>query len=395
LIEPNPFSKRIKRQVIGRRHTFFIATTPGLNKICRDELAALSLPISDVTAVSGGVEFSGRLTDCYSANLHLRTANRILMRLFEVKATNFRQLTKRMADFHWELYLKPRIPVKFSISTARCRLYHQDAIRDSILSGISRRLDAMGQNDDPAEKQHPAQGIFIRGSDDRFVLSLDSSGDLLYKRGIKLHGGHAPIRETLAAAALRLAGYSARKPLIDPLCGSGTFSLEGGMVAAHIPPGGYREFAFKDWPAFKPRQWEYINNHSERQFQFRETPMIFASDIEANTVKTLEETVRSVGLSENIQVSCRDFFDFHPSEITGHADGIVAINPPYGIRLMTDKGGGRLFKTIVQKLTRDYKNWKCILVVPDKHWIKGLAFHHAVYPVLHGGRKAYIIVGKI
>ena len=395
MAKANPLSKRIKRQVIGRPHRFFIATTPGLNRVCHDELSSLRLPISDGAPHAGGVEFMGRLEDCYRGNLYLRTANRILMRLCDVRATNFRQLKKYSADFPWELYLYPQSRLEFSVSTSHCRLYHKEAIRDGILSGIDHRLASYSEISDNEDEPSPQERLFVRGVDDRFTLSLDSSGDILYKRGIKIHGGRAPIRETIAAASLRLAGFTGKEPVLDPMCGSGTFSLEAGMMSARIPPGWFREFAFTHWPSFKPKQWVYIKNETKPHFRFPEKPVVFASDVDGRTIDTLGKTIQSMGLSKNIAVFSRNFFDFHPREITGGTTGIVVINPPYGVRLETKQTGRQLFKNIIKKLRSDYKNWKCILISPEKKLIEGLSFQNAVYPVFHGGLTVYLVVGNI
>lgn len=104
----SPLSKRIKRHVIGRRRTYFASAAPGFEALCYKELSAPGLSIKDAEIVDGGVEFSGRLLDCYQANLHLRTASRILLRIDSFKATAFRQLEKKVAKIPWELYLPPK-----------------------------------------------------------------------------------------------------------------------------------------------------------------------------------------------------------------------------------------------------------------------------------------------
>ena len=101
----NPLSKRIKRHVIGRSRTYFAATAPGFETLCFEELKAIGLPVENASAVPGGVEFKGRLIDCYRANLHLRTANRILMRIHNFKASSFSELESKTAKIPWELYL--------------------------------------------------------------------------------------------------------------------------------------------------------------------------------------------------------------------------------------------------------------------------------------------------
>ena len=242
----SPLEKRIRRHVIGKSHRFFAVTAPGLEPLCLGELESLGLTGA---AVEGGVEFSGRLQAAYLANLCLRTANRILLRVHEFRATSFRALAQEAASFPWELFIAPGAPLRIHVTTHHCRLHHSDAIAERVQNAIAERLSAFSV----AEARMPLQ-IFIRGVDDRFTASLDSSGENLYRRGIKTHAGKAPLRETLAAAALMLAGYSGEGFLLDPMCGAGTFALEAALMAKHLPPGGHRDFAFMAWPGFRPQQ---------------------------------------------------------------------------------------------------------------------------------------------
>ncbi len=248
MIPEDPLSKRIKRHVIGRRHNFFVATSPGFEPVCLQELLKLKPAASEACVTPGGVEFEGRLDDCYLANLNLRSANRILMRIHTFKSSNFRKLEKKLGDIPWELYLHAgRVP-KVHVSTKHCRLRHSGAITERFRTTIAAQLSRFESVKKITKIASAEQNIYVRGIDDRFTVSIDSSGDLLYKRGLKKHAGKAPLRETLAAAALLLAGYDGRDPLLDPMCGSGTFSLEGALMAKRIPAGWLRDFAFMGWP---------------------------------------------------------------------------------------------------------------------------------------------------
>ena len=223
----------------------------------------------ETAEVSGGVEFSGKLYDGYLANLHLRTATRILMRIETVSASHFTRLSKKAAEIPWELYLRPDAVPLIRVSTHHCRLYHKDAVSAIFTESVRNRL--LQYAGDPQTQDNPViqQRLFIRGMDDRFSVSIDSSGDLLYKRGIKTLAGEAPVRETLAAAILMLAGYSGNEALVNPMCGSGTFAVEGALMARNIPPGWNRSFAFMGWPGFRPAQWHHIRNAAEKRFVIR------------------------------------------------------------------------------------------------------------------------------
>ncbi len=393
-------SKRIKRHVISRVQEFFVATSPGLENLCLEELHGAPLSVTDAFISRGGVIFKGRLPDCYQANLHLRTANRVLMRIGSFKATNFRRLAKKLADFSWELYLPSGVTPQIHVTAHHSRLFHKKAIiqhvRDSIpLETLSVEKTGALQS----QRAYGIQQLFVRVQDDRFTLSIDSSGELLHKRGLKRTSGRAPLRETIAAAALMRAGYTGREVLLDPLCGSGTFSLEGAMRALNIPAGQFRDFAFTEWPCFRPSQWEFIKRQAQASSVKFSKPMIFASDKDPAVCLALKRQVSKSGLSDAIRVDQKDFTDLAPKRImkqAGHAvTGIVALNPPYGRRLGTFKESQQLFDEICQKLKSDFRGWRLALIASDNRIALKAPFKVKSLPLFHGGLRLTLLIGKI
>ena len=387
-------TKRIKRHVIGRQRTYFVATAPGFEGLCYRELSDLGLSIENASIVEGGVEFKGQLQDCWQANLHLRTASRILMRIEKFKATSFRQLENKVAGTPWELYLPPAVLPDIHVTTRHCRLYHTDAVGQRFIDSISRHH--WNQDSAPGGKQEtPSElTVFARGVDDRFTVSIDSSGNPLYKRGLKRHSGKAPIRETYAAAALMLAGYTGAEPLIDPMCGTGTFSLEAALIAKNIPPGWFRNFAFMHWPSYSQKRWQYLKRQREALFENPRQLTIFASDQDSSACGQLEKCIKKNHLSDIIAVAQKNFFDFMPTELTDQR-GLVVINPPYGIRLGNIEKSEALFEAICDKLGRAYRQWKVVLVAPDRKLIKKMPFKLETLPLFHGGLKPALMFGTI
>jgi len=389
--------KRIKRHVIGRTQDFFAATTPGLEDLCLEELTRLPFTREDVTVVPGGVEFRGRLQDCYAANLKLSLPNRILMRISNFNATNFRQLQKKIAEIPWELYLLPDCALKINVSSSHSRLYHKRAISEHVQKEIQDRLHQFAARSKGMPILTPSreQQLFIRIVNDHSMVSLDSSGALLYKRGLKNQGAVAPLRESIAAAVLRLAHFIKKEPLIDPMCGSGTFSLEAAMIVKNIPPGWFREFAFMDWPAFRPKRWAYIKDQCEKEFADVTTPRIFAFDIDEKACESLQDRIEHYGLSPVIQVGCNDFFHISPADFTDQT-GLVVLNPPYGIRVGDQKTIEQFFVKICEKLKNTYTGWKFALIVPERRLLKKVPFkgmtHHPLY---HGGLNLTLLTGKV
>jgi putative N6-adenine-specific DNA methylase len=387
--------KRIKRHVIGRERDFFVATAPGLEALCRDELKVLLQTDQVPAAVPGGVEFRGRLTDCYLANLCLGTATRILMRIDQFKATRFDLLEKKTAEIPWELYLHPGTQPGCHVTTSKSRLYHTDAVTQRIQAEIAARLADFPHVVSPETPHHcMPQNIFVRVEEDRFTFSLDSSGAPLYKRGIKTQGGRAPLRETLAAALLMRMGYTGREVLLDPLCGAGTFSFEAVFKVLDVPPGWFREFAFWGWPAFRPATWAYILRGYENRYATPESPMIYASDSDETACRMLRQIIADKGFGDIITVSKRNFFDVSPSVITDQT-GCIALNPPYGLRLGKSSDVAGFLEKVFAKLQSEYIGWRLGLVLPAGALAGQPPFPLKSLKVLHGGLRLKLCTGVI
>ncbi|MEZ4528600.1 MAG: hypothetical protein R2941_22020 [Desulfobacterales bacterium] len=388
-------SKRIRRHVTGRIREFFASAAPGLEKLCFGELISLPGSITDVQAVPGGVAFKARVHDAYLANLHLRTASRILMRIGAFTASSFSQLEHCLEDFPWELYLHPGDMPEFHITAAHSRLFHTGAIAERFAKNITERMKEIFPLSHAENTESLSPQIFIRVADDRFTISLDSSGEHLHKRGIRKLGGDAPIRETTASAVLRLAGYDAQEPLIDPMCGTGTFSLEAAMLATRTPPGFFRNFAFMHWPCFQPGRWAHIRREAEKQISFPDkAPLIFASDAEEKACEDLKKNISGTPFSPLIQTQRRDFFDLSPAEFTDQK-GMVVINPPYGLRLGSPEKSAELFQAVCRHLAETYKEWKFALIAADPKLIRNLPFSFRKHPLFHGGLNLHLLAGKI
>ncbi len=390
----SPLLKRIKRHVIGRQHRFFAATPPGFEAICLQELLKIQPTAGQACVTPGGVEFEGRLDDCYRANLNLRLPNRILMRISAFKSSNFRQLERKAGDIPWELYLHPGSLFRVHVTSRGCRLRHSGAIAERIHKSISDRLSGLEAAKKTPQISRAGQNIYVRGVEDRFTVSLDSSGDLLYKRGLKKHTGKAPLRETLAAGALLLAGYDACEPLLDPLCGTGTFSLEGALMAKRIPAGWFRDFAFTRWPSFIERRWDYIRRQAESGFARPDRPSIFASDSDRSACQKLESCIKRYGLTDAVQVRQIDFFDLDPLDLTDQI-GTLCINPPYGRRLGGRQKAENFYHAMGDKLIQKYRGWKLALLAQNRKIVDTLPFQTQSIPIRHGGLKLALLVGKI
>ena len=212
-------------------HRCLAVTPPGAEELTARELTGLGVNLR--RTFRGGVEFRASDRQLYAANLWTRTATRIVVRVARFVAPAFSDLERELAAVPWERWLPPGTTPEVRVSSTSSRLYHTDAVAERVVA---------------AAASGPAGGglIVVRIVHDRVMVSVDSSGAPLHQRGWRLDQGPAPLRETLAAAALLASGWDGAAPLVDPLCGSGTIVIEAALLAAGRPPGAGRRFAFQD-----------------------------------------------------------------------------------------------------------------------------------------------------
>ena len=255
------------RSAIVVDDTWFAISAPGLESALADELRTLP-GLSEICAVEGGITFKGPLAAGCAVNLGSRIATRVLVRLGEVQAREFAVLRKRIAALPFEHYLSADRPLRIDASARHCRLYHTGAVAEALQNAVSDRLGAPMQLSKGAESavasgvgpfgNEPFARLLIRGQDDRFTISVDSSGLLLHLRGARVETGRAPLRETLAAGLLSLAGYRGDEPLVNAMCGAGTIALEAAGIALARAPGRDRHFAFERFPGFEQPSFDAL-----------------------------------------------------------------------------------------------------------------------------------------
>ncbi len=392
--------KRVKRHILSRPAWFFAATAPGIEAVCRKELLTLGFAAQDMVVENGGIAFSGRIPDGYRANLCLRTATRVLMRMTSFSATHFRRLEKHAASLSWELYLRLDADCRIHVASRKSRLFHSKAVAQRLRAAIEERRRFLGIVSAP-EKQggDQPQRIFARIENDQCVISIDSSGELLYKRGVKSHAAGAPIRETMASALLLSAGYRPGDPLIDPMCGSGTFSIEAAMMGNQIPAGWYRRFAFMTWPCFRETHWRHIRRQAAVDIRTAEQPFVFASDMDTDACANLEGAILSRDMTDAVKVWTRNFFDLKPSDFpiphSRRLDALMVINPPYGRRMALASSDSRFFAAITQKLRADFKGWKVALIIPKRHLLTQTPPGLTSRSFFHGGLRPILLTGRI
>ena len=388
------FEKRVKRRIVGREHHFFAICSPGLKKICENEMLASGFPEDNLRVIQGGIEFKSKPETCMQFNLNLRSPLKILMRINRFKADSFRKLEKKIDAIDWILYLPQNSILKFNVTSKKSRLYHSDAIAQRCERIILNQL-SLGSVFSSSAKNKSSQTIYIRADHDDFTISLDSTGELLFKRGIKKKVAKAPLRENIAFAMLFWTQFSKNDILIDPMCGSGTFSLEAAMIKTKVPPGFFRSFAFENWPGFSQKTYTYLKKQSKEKFQPFSEKQIFASDIDETALNALEQNILNHDFCRIIDVCQKDFFSIHPSRISPGKKGVVMLNPPYGKRLGEKNNTRSFYREIGKKLTADFKGWRVGIILPSRACKSYLELKLELKPVYHGGLDIFAAIGLI
>lgn len=267
------------------------------------------------------------------ANIWLRTASRIVVRIARFKAKEFYELERHAKRIAWSEYLSPGGVAEFRVTSRKSKLYHSDAIAQRLESAVGSRLSASGEQPKAKSRQpiteSPRQLFVVRVVRDEFEISADSSGELLHMRGYRQAVGKAPLRETLAAALLLAAGYDGSKPLLDPFCGSGTIPIEAAMIARRIAPGVRRNHAIEVWPRFyRPISKELRDEAQSRQIA-RAPASIVGADRDQGAVEAAAANADRAGVGADVAFIHRSLSAMEPLE----PGSLVATNPPYGVRV--------------------------------------------------------------
>lgn len=330
----------------------------------------------------GGVSFSGGLHALYSANLHLRTASRIIMRLGQFPASAFHELERRASRIPWELAIPPGAAVDVRATSRKSRLYHSDAVAERVLTAIDRRVggiapttgqpggDSGGEQGQTLAQARPGESqlVVVRIDHDRVTISADASGALLHLRGYRLAVARAPLRETLAAALLLASEWDAGSPLVDPMCGSGTIAIEAAMMARGIPPGLERRFAFERWPGFDASLWRAMVEGARERITVRAPAPILASDRDAGAIEATADNARRAGVLDDLTIERRSLSAAEPPSSGSHAAGgigWIVTNPPYGVRVGERAPLRDLYARLGQVARRRFPGWTLAILSAD------------------------------
>ena len=313
----------------------YAIVAPGLEQLVAGELRAIGI-VPGATE-PGGVEFATDDAGMFAANLRLRTASRVIVRVAQFRATAFHELERLARTVRWEEFVARGAAVRLRVTCRKSRLYHSDAVAQRVGDAIKRAIpDAAvtgpkgsADHDADDESHAPAAQLFlVRFQHDVCTISVDSSGDLLHRRGYRLATAKAPLRETLAAAMLLASGYDGSAPVMDPMCGAGTIAIEAALVARRIVPGLSRGFSCEHWPAAAPKTFAELRGAARAEMLARAPSPIVASDRDAGAAEATLANAGRAGVADDVEIRRGALSGIAPPP----GCGLLITNPPYGVR---------------------------------------------------------------
>ena len=342
----------------GTQH-FFAPCPRGLEPVLRDELVALGA--AAVSAVDGGVAFSGDFQACYRVNLHSRIASRVLWRVAHGRYRDERDVYDLAQGVCWERCFDVGCTLRVNVSASASPLKSLDFITLRIKDAVCDRFrDATGARPS-VDTAAPDVRVHAWFDATQVTLYLDTSGEPLFKRGLRTAAGEAPLRENLAAGILRLSGWTPELPLIDPMCGGGTFLLEAAQIALRRAPGSRRSFGFEKLRPFERAGWSALLEQA-RAAELPAQPLpILGSDRYGTALELARGNLEHAGLAQAVRLKQADVLEFTPPA----PPGIVVTNPPYGVRIGEQDELARFYPRLGDALKQRFAGWKVCIFTAD------------------------------
>ena len=344
-----------------------------------------------------GVEFQGNLETAYRACLWLRTANRVLMPLATFKADSPEALYAGIQQIDWSQHLLQDGSLAVDCVTKNSKINHSQFASQKVKDAIVDQFRAQFGERPSVDIQRPDIRVNIHISRDEVILSLDLSGNSLHKRGYRQHGGVAPLKENLAAAILLRADWQSIAEqggtLVDPMCGSGTLSIEAAMIAADIAPGLERDyFGFLNWQQHDAPLWQkLINEAQQRKVQgLKRLPPIFAYDEHPKAIQIAQGNIVAAGLDKYIRIMQCGLSELKQPDNT--KPGLVIINPPYGERLGEKETLGPLYQQLGSKLKIEFVSWQAAVFTGNSDLAKQMGLRaHKLHNMYNGALECQLL----
>lgn len=349
--------------------SYFATTSRGLEEITAQELTTLGA--KEVKTDFTGVHFQGDKELLYRVNLWGRTIFRVLKPIATIKSQTPQQLFRNVQKIDWSEFLQPQQTLAIRCTGKNDQLNHSHftaiQIKNAIVEQQQKYHKVRSRSGSASLRSNidtdsPDIVINAHIHHDECILSLDSTGESLHRRGYRPAVGLAPLKETLAAALLYIAEWDSSIPLYDPFCGSGTILIEGALMGLNIAPGLYRhQFCFENWQDYDHNLWQHLIDEA-RKSQKTDLPPIVGTDIDSSIIKQAQHNAKTCQIANHVE-----FFQRHLVDATPPAEsGILICNPPYGKRLEDTEALFPLYKLLGDILKQRFKGWTAYILTGNK-----------------------------
>lgn len=349
----------------------YAIVAPGLEQLAAVELRAIGITPGAVEP--GGVEFKTDDAGVFAANLRLRTASRVIVRIAAFRATAFHELERLARTVRWDEFVASGATVRLRVTCRKSRLYHSDAVAQRVGDAIKRRVTgvtitgAKAETEDDAVDEAPASGqraqlFLVRFQNDVCTISVDSSDELLHRRGYRLATAKAPLRETLAAAMLLAVGYDGSAPLMDPMCGAGTIAIEAALIARRIAPGVSRAFSCERWPGAPLKKFAELRAAARAETLESARSPIIASDRDAGAAAATLANAERAGVAGDIEIRRGALSGI----ISPEGRGLLVANPPYGVRASSGTDVRNLYAQLGNVARTKCAGWTLAFLSADR-----------------------------
>ena len=338
---------------------YFAICPRGLETLLQDELAALGA--TELKITHGGVHFAGDWAVCYRANLESRLATRILWHLVTAPYTREDDIYRLAVRQLWPNHFSVANTFRVVTTAIKCPLKSLDFVTLRVKDAVCDRFREDAGERPNIDTRYPDVSVHVFLTADRCTLYLDTSGQPLWQRGFRRASVDAPVKENLAAGILKLSGWQPDTPLVDPMCGSGTFLLEAVQMALDRAPGLDRHFGFERLKKFDAALWTHIRNAALARVKNPAQLDIRGSDHDERAVRAARRNLEEAGFSQWVRVDTADLL-----ELSAPAPaGTLVANPPYGERLGEQEKLAAFYPQLGAALKRHWAGWNCFFFTAD------------------------------
>lgn len=339
---------------------FFFSPCPrGLEPMLAEELQSLGATAVEIT--HGGVGYSGDWRLCYRANLESRIATRVMWRVGSGRYRGEEDIYRIAYAATWAKWFTADDTIRVYVTARHSPLKSLEFVTLRIKDAVCDHFRTVAGRRPSVDTADPVVRIHAYLTRDTVSLYVDTSGEPLYKRGFKQAAVEAPLKENLAAGILRLSGWKPGEPLIDPMCGSGTFLIEAGQIALDVAPGLGRNFAFERLRTFDARVWSALRSAAESRRRAPRHLQIFGADIVGDQLRRARVNLEAAGLANCVSLQRSDFLELVPPA----EGGVLVTNPPYGVRIGEEEALAALYPRIGDVLKQRWSGWRCYFLSAD------------------------------